>query len=249
MRFLGGHIFGGANSIRSGGAVLSHLRWQVRVVAVLSVGLGAVNTVAQPAVAADTAFIRPTSAPVLDPFRLPEGKYGPGNRGIEYDTDEFDRIVAAARGTVVFAGPVAGSLFVTVDHGNGLESSYGFVGHILVREGEEVVAGDVVALAAGPFHFSVRLYGEYINPEPLFGTRRVVVRLVPHASAHQKTNDIKTLRGLSVSAARLLPGPMGLGWHQGGADEQVSPRANPGRFGVWRGFTTGKKEPTWPLFR
>lgn len=136
--------------------------------------------VPRPAGAAEVLFRRPTSAPVLDPFRLPEGKYGPGNRGIEYNTGEFDRIVAAARGTVVFAGPVARSLFVTVDHGNGLQSSYGFVGHILVREGEEVAGGDLVALAEGPFHFSVRLHGEYVDPEPLFGSRRVVVRLVPH---------------------------------------------------------------------
>ena len=125
-------------------------------------------------------FRRPTPAPVLDPFRLPDGKYGAGNRGIEYDTGELDRIVAAARGTVVFAGPVAGSLFVTVDHGDGLESTYGFVGHILVREGQEVADGDLVALSDGPFHFTVRLHGEYVDPEPLFGSRRVVVRLVPH---------------------------------------------------------------------
>ncbi|MCY3850498.1 MAG: M23 family metallopeptidase [Acidimicrobiaceae bacterium] len=156
------------------------LKRRISVVAVASVALLGLSGVLPPAGAADLLFRRPASAPVLDPFRLPDGKYGAGNRGIEYDTGEFDRIVAAARGTVVFAGPVARSLFVTVDHGNGLESSYGFVGHILVREGEEVVGGDLVALADGPFHFSVRLHGEYVDPEPLFGSRRVVVRLVPH---------------------------------------------------------------------
>ena len=154
--------------------------WRIIIVAVTSVVLLGFSDALQPATAADLLFRRPTSAPVLDPFRLPDGKYGAGNRGIEYDTGELDRIVAAARGTVVFAGPVARSLFVTVDHGNGLESSYGFVGHILVREGEEVVDGDLVALTDGPFHFSVRLHGEYVDPEPLFGARRVVVRLVPH---------------------------------------------------------------------
>ena len=150
------------------------------MVVVASVLLAVTTGVPKPAEAADLLFRRPTPAPVLDPFRLPDGKYGPGNRGIEYDTGDLDRIVAAARGTVVFAGPVAGSLFVTVDHGDGLESSYGFVGHILVREGQEVSDGDLVALSDGPFHFSVRLHGEYVDPEPLFGSRRVVVRLVPH---------------------------------------------------------------------
>lgn len=153
---------------------------RIIVVVVTTLMLLSSGGLPQTAGAADLLFRRPSSAPVLDPFRLPDGKYGAGNRGIEYDTGEFDRIVAAARGTVVFAGPVARSLFVTVDHGNGLVSSYGFVGHILVREGEEVAGGDLVALAEGPFHFSVRLHGEYVDPEPLFGTRRVVVRLVPH---------------------------------------------------------------------
>ncbi len=153
---------------------------RIIVVALATVMLLSSGGLPQPAGAAELLFRRPTSAPVLDPFRLPDGKYGAGNRGIEYDTGEFDRIVAAARGSVVFAGPVARSLFVTLDHGNGLVSSYGFVGHILVREGEEVAGGDLVALADGPFHFSVRLHGEYVDPEPLFGTRSVVVRLVPH---------------------------------------------------------------------
>lgn len=157
-------------------------RFALRTVVVGAVGaLLAVSAVPVPSAdAADLVFRRPTPAPVLDPFRMSEGKYGPGNRGIEYETGELDRIVAAARGTVVFAGPVAGSLFVTVDHGDGLESSYGYVGHILVREGQEVASGDLVALSDGPFHFSVRLHGEYVDPEPLFGSRRVVVRLVPH---------------------------------------------------------------------
>lgn len=180
MRSLGGRSLEITRLHMLASGAVSRVAWLVGLVAVLSAALGTGAIVAKPAVAADEVFLRPTSAPVLDPFRLSEGKYGPGNRGIEYDTDEFDRIVAAARGTVVFAGPVAGSLFITVDHGNGLASTYGFVRHMLVREGEEVVAGDLVALAAGPFHFSVRLYGEYIDPEPLFGTRQVVVRLVPH---------------------------------------------------------------------
>ncbi len=158
----------------------------VVVVVLVSIILTSVASASRPADAADSVFRRPTPAPVLDPFRLPDGKYGPGNRGIEYDTGDLDRVSAAERGTVVFAGPVAGSLFVTVDHGDGLESSYGFVGHILVREAEEVAGGDLVALTDGPFHFSVRLNGEYLDPEPFFGTRRIVLRLVPHSVQGRK---------------------------------------------------------------
>ena len=167
--------------------------------------------------AADMVFRRPTSAPVLDPFRLPDGQYGAGNRGIEYDTKENERIVAAARGVVVFAGPVAGSLFVTVDHGNGLETSYGFVQNILVRKGQNVLDGDLLALAAGPFHFSVRRDGEYLDPEPFFGVRRVRVRLVPHSNA------------------RLQHGSSSLGRYQIDIDEYMTAYAIPGRLGAWYG--------------
>ena len=220
--------------------------WRIIIVAVTSVVLLGFTDALQPATAADLLFRRPTSAPVLDPFRLPDGKYGAGNRGIEYDTGEFDRIVAAARGTVVFAGPVARSLFVTVDHGNGLESSYGFVGHILVREGEDVVDGDLVALADGPFHFSVRLHGEYVDPERLFGARRVVVRLVSHPVQGPRSVPTRSVvRGLALSAATLPRGSTSLGRHQIDVDEQASTRVTPGRFGARHGFLTGKKEQTW----
>ena len=40
----------------------------------------------------------PVDAPVLDPFRLPAGPYGPGNRGIEYDTEPGEIVLAAAGG-------------------------------------------------------------------------------------------------------------------------------------------------------
>ena len=136
-----------------------------------------------PSAAVGVVFSPPTDAAVLDPFRLPNGPYGAGNRGIEYDTDDGAPIVAAAAGTVAFAGPVAGNLFVSVDHPGGLRSTYGFVGHIVVDEGEPIERGGLVAIADGPFHFTARLDGNYIDPAPLFGRRRVSARLVPHHSS------------------------------------------------------------------
>ena len=64
-------------------------------------------------------FRPPVDAPVADPFRPPEDPYGPGNRGIEYDTEPGSVVRAAAAGSVVFSGAVAGSLYVTLDHGGG----------------------------------------------------------------------------------------------------------------------------------
>ena len=124
-------------------------------------------------------FRPPVDAPVADPFRLPENPYGPGNRGVEYDTEPGDVVRAAASGTVVFAGAVAGSLHVTVDHGGGLVSSYSYLQRLGVRVGTAVDQGAVIGVAGERLHFSVRLEGAYTDPAGFIGVRRVRVRLVP----------------------------------------------------------------------
>ena len=124
-------------------------------------------------------FRPPVDAPVADPFRLPEDPYGPGNRGIEYDTEPGDVVRAGAAGTVSFAGAVAGTLHVTVDHGGGLASTYSYLQRISVRRGANVARGAVIGIAGERLHFSVRLDGDYTDPDTFIGVRRVRVRLVP----------------------------------------------------------------------
>ena len=123
-------------------------------------------------------FVPPVDAPVLAPFYLPDGQYGAGNRGIEYDTSPGDVVRAGASGTVSFAGPVAGSLYVTVDHGGGVLSSYSYLSRISVREGDLVSQAHVVGLAGEVMQFGVRIDGLYVDPALFTARRRVVVRLV-----------------------------------------------------------------------
>lgn len=124
-------------------------------------------------------FRPPVDAPVADPFRPPEDPYGPGNRGVEYDTEPGDVVRAAASGTVVFAGAVAGTLHLTVDHGGGLVSSYSYLQRLSVRVGTDVDQGAVIGVTGERLHFSVRLEGAYTDPAGFIGVRRVRVRLVP----------------------------------------------------------------------
>lgn len=128
---------------------------------------------------AEPMFRAPVSAPVSDPFRLPEGSYGPGNRGIEYDTEPGDAVAAAAAGEVIFAGSVAGSLHVTVDHGGGVVSSYSYLERIAVPVGARVARGDSVGTASERLHFGVRVDGAYVDPASLNAVGVVTVRLVP----------------------------------------------------------------------
>ncbi len=120
----------------------------------------------------------PVEAPISDPFRAPEHAYGSGNRGIEYDTEPGQPILASAGGVVTFAGQVGGNLFVTVDHGDGLLTTVGYVGDVIVVRGQAVRSGDSIAVAGERLHFSARLDGIYIDPALLFAGFEVKVRLV-----------------------------------------------------------------------
>jgi murein DD-endopeptidase MepM/ murein hydrolase activator NlpD/triacylglycerol esterase/lipase EstA (alpha/beta hydrolase family) len=121
----------------------------------------------------------PVSAPIADPFRPPAGPYGAGNRGIEYDTEPGDPVRASADGTVVFAGPVAGTLHVTLRHVDGVRTSYSFLGAVDVVLGQGVRAGDQVGIAGERLHFGARSGDAYFDPAFLFVGGEVEVELLP----------------------------------------------------------------------
>ena len=93
---------------------------------------------------------------VTDRFRPPPTPYAAGNRGLDYATVPGSPIVASAAGVVVFAGPVAGTLHVTIQHPDGLRTSYSFLARIAVAVGQPVDQGQVVGVAGTVFHFGVR---------------------------------------------------------------------------------------------
>ncbi len=150
--------------------------------ALLAVLVAALLATAVPATAAADpapAYRPPVDAPVHDPFRAPDGPYGPGNRGIEYDSAPGDQVRAAAEGSVTFAGWVAGSLHVTVLHPDGVRTTASYLAETGVVVGQEVRQGDVLGTAAGRLHFGARRGDAYFDPATLFGDGPPRVRLVP----------------------------------------------------------------------
>lgn len=132
--------------------------------------LGGVATpVSATSVAPPRIYRPPLDAPVVDPFRLPTSPWLPGNRGLEYAPTSGLSVHAIGPGVVIFAGPVAGSLHVTIRHPDGLRSSYSFVAAIRIRTGDVVAGGDVVAVAADRFHLGVRRGDTYLDPASLWG--------------------------------------------------------------------------------
>lgn len=137
------------------------------------------------------AWVWPIEGPVIRAFDPPETPFGSGHRGIDIAAAVETVVVAAEAGTVSFAGPVGGELFVTIDHGGGLSSTYSWVSAILVRVGDQVARGSPIASSGAGhprsaiphLHFGVRLDGAYLDPLELLGQISVsaFVRLAPLA--------------------------------------------------------------------
>ena len=119
----------------------------------------------------------PVRALIVDGFRLPGGPYRAGNRGIDYQTDPGTAVGAIGNGVVVFAGLVAGSLYVTIRHPDGLRSSYSYLADIVVSVGESVRRGQPIGQAGPRLQLGVRRGATYLDPASLFG--RLAVRLIP----------------------------------------------------------------------
>ena len=134
----------------------------------------------------------PVMGSVTRGFDPPDSPFGSGHRGIDIAAAVGTPVRAAAGGTVTFAGPVGGRLFVTVDHGAGLESTYSFLSSLAVRRGDGVSQGQVIARSgtghAGDvvpaLHFGVKLADAYVDPLEYLGPLEVwrFIRLAPLAS-------------------------------------------------------------------
>lgn len=131
---------------------------------------------AQPAAAEPVTYRPPVEVPVTDPFRPPPRPWMAGNRGVEYSLAAGTPVASAGRGTVTFAGPVAGSLHVTVTHPDGLRTSYSHLSSVSVVRGQSVEGGAVLGRSGTVLHWGVREPdGTYIDPLSLLGRPRGAV--------------------------------------------------------------------------
>ena len=108
--------------------------------------------VAAPARADDVRLqwpLRPGVPGVTRGFDAPRPDWQRGHRGVDLAGDPWQPVYAAGRGTVVFAGVLAGRPVVSVDHPGGLRTSYEPV-QAVVRPGQVVDSGSPLGrLVAG----------------------------------------------------------------------------------------------------
>jgi len=104
----------------------------------------------------------------VDPFT----KHRAFHSGLDFPADTGTPIYAAADGVVSFAESSAGyGNLVKIDHGSGLETRYAHASKIVVKVGERISKGQVIAKvgstgrSTGPhLHYEIRLNEVALDP-------------------------------------------------------------------------------------
>jgi murein DD-endopeptidase MepM/ murein hydrolase activator NlpD len=141
----------------------------------------------EPAPASPARFRWPLAGrpPVVRRFEPPPQPWLPGHRGVDLATEPLATAYAAGPGVVRFAGQVAGRGVVSIDHADGLRTTYEPV-EPTVTTGTPVSAGDPIGVvqpghagcpAAACLHWGLRRGEAYLDPLALLGAARV--RLLP----------------------------------------------------------------------
>ena len=130
-------------------------------------GLGGAG---EDATGSPSSYTQPVAGVITDFFRPPAHVGDRGNRGWEYTVQPGSEIRAAQDGVVHFAGQIAGTYYVSINHADGLKTTHTDVADIQVSKSEPVTQGQLLAsTASAQFHFGVLRGDEYIDPASLFG--------------------------------------------------------------------------------
>jgi murein DD-endopeptidase MepM/ murein hydrolase activator NlpD len=144
---------------------------------------------APPARAVVGSLAWPVRGPVIRSYEAPFSQYSSGHRGIDIAVAYGSPVRAASDGSVYFAGSVAGSLYVTLDHGGGLRTTYSWLSEVVVKKGDTVAVGDIIGYSGWGhpgvdpphLHFGVKQDGEYVDPLPMLVRAGIqdLIRLAP----------------------------------------------------------------------
>ena len=180
----------------------------------------------------------PVLGPVIRAFEPPAGPYGPGHRGIDIGAPAGTPVRAAAEGMVAFAGLVAGERFVSIDHPDGVRTTYSWLGAIEVTVGAPVLRGQVLGRSGqghpgvepAHLHFGARYAASYLDPMLLLTRGGVVglIRLAPLMPEGGGATGSPRMSGhvlpaTSIQRTLAWPGP-----------------SDPGRAGGGRGRRAGR---------
>ncbi len=127
-----------------------------------------------PVVPTRVEYRRPVPDAVVRAYQAPASRFGAGHRGVDFGATPGDVVRTAAAGRVRHAGSVAGTVWVSVEHADGVVTSYGPLTARRVSAGAQLAGGTVLGrLAAGGhghggadrgLHWGARRAGAYFDP-------------------------------------------------------------------------------------
>ena len=124
---------------------------------------------------------------VTRPFDPPPSQFAAGHRGVDLGGTPWSPVLAAGDGVVVFAGMVAGRPVISIDHADGLRTTYEPVDPS-VAAGQRVTRGSPIGTLLGGhpgcpreacLHWGLRRVEIYLDPLALLRPPRI--RLLPWA--------------------------------------------------------------------
>jgi Peptidase family M23/Palmitoyl protein thioesterase len=159
-------------------------------------------------------LVPPVDAVVERYFERPRTRFGPGHRGLDYAVASGTRIRAAGAGTVTWAGPVAGNLMVTIDHGDSLETTYSILSTLEVVRGEAVdegrwlgtVRADHEGEVSG-LHFGVKLNDDYVDPLDFLGPVDITGAIHLAPLVDEQVEDVPDELSMANAGAGVLTRP------------------------------------------
>ena len=106
------------------------------------------------------------------PRKAPTAGASTFHKGIDLAAPKGTPIYASADGTIHFSGTATGyGLYIRIKHDGGVETRYGHCSQLLVKKGEKVKKGQIIALVGSTgvstgahLHFEVRINGEAVDP-------------------------------------------------------------------------------------
>ena len=137
-------------------------------------------------------------------FALPAVVWGSGHRGVDLSAKAGEAVLAAASGTVAFAGSIAGKPVVSIDHGS-VRTTYEPVITTL-SVGKRVALGQVIGVLGtgghcpGCLHWGLREGKSYLDPLLLLGGRGGRLRLVPESQREVVAREAQA-RALAAASA------------------------------------------------
>ncbi len=122
-----------------------------------------------------TGFVAPVKGKLTSPYGW-RPRFGRMHRGVDLNLHVGDSVVSAFDGKVRLVKYEARGYghYIVVRHDNGLETVYGHLSRTLVKPGQRVRAGQLIAKggntgrSTGPhLHFETRFMGLAVNPEAI----------------------------------------------------------------------------------